>query len=159
MWCHKVGTADEAFKEQCFPWERGASVGADLTSFTFKVFYMRTNLYKTLKERNKIKKQDCLLLSICVGGWPNQPTAFKKIYVFVIIIPLLLLKVLYCTVDVTQYIAWTIYYHGETHYSRSLLIIVMSQKEEKKKLTSWSNKPAVIIWGLVCSASSFQSLF
>ena len=29
------GTADEAFQDQCFLWERGASVGADLDLFNF----------------------------------------------------------------------------------------------------------------------------
>ena len=29
----KGGTTDEVFKEQCFLWERGASVGADFLSF------------------------------------------------------------------------------------------------------------------------------
>ena len=30
----KGGTNDEAFKEQCFQWERAASVGADFDLFT-----------------------------------------------------------------------------------------------------------------------------
>ena len=33
-------TTDEAFMEQCFLWERGASVGADLN---LKTFYMHKN--------------------------------------------------------------------------------------------------------------------
>ena len=32
----KGGTSDEAFQEQCFPWDTGASVGADFGLFNFK---------------------------------------------------------------------------------------------------------------------------
>ena len=42
----KSGTTDEAFQEQCFPWERGASVGADFF-LTFKIFYMHNKKYNT----------------------------------------------------------------------------------------------------------------
>ena len=49
----KGGATDEAFKEQCFLWERGASVGAD----SDEVFQTHKKLYKTLKDRRII----CLL--------------------------------------------------------------------------------------------------
>lgn len=48
---HRItgGTADEAFKVQCFPWERGASVGGDLFHFLLRAQY----LFNTLEERKK----------------------------------------------------------------------------------------------------------
>ena len=52
---HRItdGTTDEAFAEQCFLWERGASVGATFALLTVKIFYMHKNFYNTLKERKK----------------------------------------------------------------------------------------------------------
>lgn len=42
---------DEAFKEQRFQWEIGASAGVDF--LTFKICYRHKNLYKTeVKEKN-----------------------------------------------------------------------------------------------------------
>ena len=43
----KGGATGEAFKEQCFLWERGASVGADSDN----VFQTHKKLYKALRER------------------------------------------------------------------------------------------------------------
>ena len=37
--------AGEAFQEQCFLWERGASADADSDLFNFKIFYMHKNRY------------------------------------------------------------------------------------------------------------------
>ena len=39
-------TADEVFREQCFLWERGASVAAHFDLFDFKIFYMHKESYK-----------------------------------------------------------------------------------------------------------------
>ena len=57
-WCSVISqshiingeTMDEVFKEQCFVWERGASVGWTLASLSFKIFYMHRKLNKTPKE-------------------------------------------------------------------------------------------------------------
>ena len=46
----KGRTTDGAFQQQCFLWERGASVVED-----FEIFYMHVKLCDTLKERKKVK--------------------------------------------------------------------------------------------------------
>ena len=46
-------TTDEVFPDQCFLWERGASVGADFRLFNFQDLYVHEKLYDTLKEKGK----------------------------------------------------------------------------------------------------------
>ena len=48
----KGGTTEEAFQEQWFLSERGASVSAD-----FKIFYRYKSRYKTLREKTKKRKK------------------------------------------------------------------------------------------------------
>ena len=60
-WCHKVtelkgGTTEEVFQEQCFLWERGASVGAELDLFSFKDFLF-IQAQEPLKHWKKAEKQ------------------------------------------------------------------------------------------------------
>ena len=52
----KGGTTDEAFQEQCFLWERWASVGWTVTLLTSDIYYMHKNPYNTLKERETMKR-------------------------------------------------------------------------------------------------------
>ena len=50
----KGGASDEAFQEQCFLWERGASVGADFDLLNFQDLLQaqeRIYVYSTLTER------------------------------------------------------------------------------------------------------------
>ena len=50
----KGGATDEVFEaiqEQCFLWERGASVDVDF--LTVKNFYKQNNLYKTMNDEKK----------------------------------------------------------------------------------------------------------
>ena len=49
---------DEVFQEQSLVWERGASVDVDFDLWTFKIFYMHQNKYKTVKKRKKMKKHE-----------------------------------------------------------------------------------------------------
>ena len=46
-------TTDEAFQEQCFLWERGASVGADFNLFNVNLLHVQE--YKILKGGKKVK--------------------------------------------------------------------------------------------------------
>ena len=55
----KGRTTDEAFREQCFMWEKGASVGPDFFFFlSFKIFYMHKNLKKNTDGGEKSKKHN-----------------------------------------------------------------------------------------------------
>ena len=49
----KSGTADEAFQEQCFLRDRGASVGADLDLFKPSRYFTLTRSFDMLNERGK----------------------------------------------------------------------------------------------------------
>ena len=65
----KGGITDEAFQEQCFLWERGASADSDLF-LTFKIFYIHKNLLNT--KRKKPKSVRGLLaetLSVAMSYW------------------------------------------------------------------------------------------
>ena len=50
----KGETTDEAFEEQCFLCERGASVGVNFDILNFQDIHMNKNIYKTLKARTTI---------------------------------------------------------------------------------------------------------
>ena len=52
----KSQTTDEVFQEQCFLWERGASVVVDFDYSTLKTFYMYKNQSETLKDMKKNEK-------------------------------------------------------------------------------------------------------
>ena len=52
----KSGTADEAFQEECFLWDRGASVGADLDLFKPSRYFTLTRSFDMLNERGKKTK-------------------------------------------------------------------------------------------------------
>ena len=58
VWCHRIkaGTTDEAFQEQRFLWERGASRGAGLFSYQDLLHY--NNLCKSQENVEKEKKQN-----------------------------------------------------------------------------------------------------
>ena len=62
VWCHKVTelkgeNTDEAFQEQCFQWEQGASVGAEFDLFNFQdfLFLQAQEPLKHLKKRENLK--------------------------------------------------------------------------------------------------------
>ena len=54
-WSHRIkgGVTFEAFQEQCFLWERGASVGAHFELFNFQDVFMHKNLHKNTEGMEK----------------------------------------------------------------------------------------------------------
>ena len=66
----KGGSADEAFLEQCFLWETGASVGLDFDLLTFKIFYEGKKKKKNIKhgrKGKKMQKHNRTSLQLCVS--------------------------------------------------------------------------------------------
>ena len=61
VWCHKVGTTNEAFQEQAHLWEKGASVGVDFGLFNYQDpphAQQTLNHWRKVKKKKKKKKKD-----------------------------------------------------------------------------------------------------
>ena len=68
----KGGTTGEAFQEQCFQWERGASAGVDVVLYTFKILYMVKNIYNTEEKEKKQHSMMMIKFPIMHKGPPKQ---------------------------------------------------------------------------------------
>ena len=60
----KCQTTDEAFQEQYFLWEKGASLGADFELLNFQDLLHAQKVYKIPKERKMISKHNMSPLRI-----------------------------------------------------------------------------------------------